>query len=210
MVRGLAPRNLALSDLRRLKKKVSKNTKILRSRELSRSISDIEAAPSTTVSIQFVPVSATGDDIASRHGRKIHASHVVMSGNVAKHTSAPFSIYRNMLVKDTNGTTTPPVIGDLFQDADAFFQGHPRLMNPQILKRFKIIWDKIIPLNEAFDGNTQVKLFKMQKKLNFDIYFSGAAVTDEGKNGLWLFQSSDEATNVPAVDASITLSYSDL
>ncbi len=193
-----------------LAKKVRKNTRILNQREIGRVSQDLTASPTTTASIQLVSSTATGDDISSRDGRKIHAESIEISGNVSKAAAAPFSLYRILLVRDNLGTTTAPVITDIFQDEDAFFQGEPRLHNPQPLKRFTVLWDKFIVLNEGFDGQREVKSFKMKKKLNFDIFYSGTTATDEGKNSLWLIQASDEATNVPVVNAGFIMMYSDL
>lgn len=198
------------SGMKALARKVAKNSRILAQREIGRVAANLAAAPSTTSTIQLVSSTATGSDISSRDGRKIHAESIEISGNVAMHTSAPFSLYRMVLVRDNLGTTDAPIITDIFADEDGFFNGEPRLSNPQPLKRFTILWDKLITLNENFDGQTQVKAFKFKKKLNFDIYYSGTTATDEGKNSLWLIQGSDEATNTPNVSASFVMQYSDL
>ncbi len=206
----LAYRGRKQSGMKALAKKVSKNSRLLAGREIGRVNADLATGPSTTSTVQLISSTASGSDISSRDGRKIHAESIEISGNVAMNATAIFSIYRMVLVKDTAGTTTAPVITDIFQDEDAFFQGEPRLPNPQPLKRFVVLWDKVITLNENFDGQRQVKAFKMKKKLNFDVYYSGTNATDEGKNSLWLIQGSDEATNVPSVNAAFVFSYSDL
>ncbi len=40
--------------------------------------------------------------------------------------------------------------------------------------------------------------------------FSGAGATDEGKNSIWLITGSDEATNVPTVNADAIFRYTDI
>ncbi len=196
--------------LAKLSRKVSRNTRILGQREIGRVQQDMGSTPDTTAQIQNVSLTSTGDDISSRDGRKIHAVSIEISGTVAKSTTASFSLVRLLLVRDNFGTTVPPIITDIFADEADFFNGLPRLKNPQKMKRFTIYWDKMIVLNEAFDGNVSAKHFKFKKRLNFDIYYSGASNTDEGKNSLWLIQASDEGTNKPALDGGFVMEYTDL
>ncbi len=84
------------------------------------------------------------------------------------------------------------------------------MINEQPMKRFTVLWDKYIVLRENFDGETSAIGFRFKKKLNFDVLFTGAAATDEGKNHIYFVSGSDEATNVPAVTGDIVLRYSDL
>ncbi len=206
----LAYRGRKQSGIKALAKKVNKNSRILASRELGRVMADLDSTPTTTATVQLVSSTATGDDISSRDGRKIHAESIEISGVVSKHSTSVFSLYRMVLVRDNLGTSDAPILTDIFLDENDFFSNHPRLKNPQPMKRFTILWDKFIPLNENFDGQNQVKAFHMKKKLNFDIYYSGTSATDEGKNSLWLIQGSDEGTNIPTVNAGFVMQYSDL
>ncbi len=210
MVRGLAPRSLALSDLRKLKKKVNKNTKKLHSMEIGRLRITMDPTPDTTAIVQDLTGITQGDDVAFRHGRKVHAISLSVSGSVIKNTASAVTRMRFFLVRDNLGTTTPPVLTDLFSDQDDFFNNQHRLINEQPMKRFTVLWDKYIVLRENFDGETSAIGFRFKKKLNFDVLFTGAAATDEGKNHIYFVSGSDEATNVPAVTGDIVLRYSDL
>lgn len=210
MVRGLPPRNLALSDLRKLKKKVNKNSKQLARKELGRIRINMDSTPDTTAVVQNVSFVAQGDDVVQRHGRKIHAEHVAIQGNIIKHTASISNGVRMILFRDNLGSTTPPTLGDVFGDEENFFSNQIRSINEMPTKRFTILWDKYIVLNENFDGQTTMASYKFSKKLNFDILYTGTAATDEGKNSLWFMSGSDEATNVPIVLGSIVFKYSDL
>ncbi len=211
------PRRLARGEAKgpknslvKLAKKVNRNAKILGSREIGRIRTNLDTTPSTTAVVQNVSLVAQGDDVGSRHGRKIHAMHVAIQGQLIKHTSAPGSFVRFVLFRDNLGTTDAPTLTDLFADENDFFQGQHRLINEQPMKRFTILWDKYFVLNENFDGQTTGYSFKFSKKLNFDILYTGTAVTDEGKNSLWFVSGSDEGTNIPQVAGDIVFRYSDL
>lgn len=197
-------------SLKTLSKKVNKNTRKLNTKEINFVRAAVDTTPDTTAVIQNVSLTAQGLDDNDRIGRKIHARKIELAGIVEKHTSANFSSYRIILFRDNLGTTTAPVRGDLFESEDDFFNGKMRTHNEQSFKRFTFLMDKHIILNEAFDGNVMARTIHWKKKLNFDILYTGAATTDEGKNSLWIISGSDEATNVPGVDIDVMLTYSDL
>lgn len=194
----------------KLAKQVRKNTRILNQREINFVRTSLDATPDTTAVVQNVSLIAQGLDDNDRVGRKIHAMKIEIAGIVEKHTSANFSSYRIVCFRDNLGTTTAPTRGDLFESEDDFFDCKPRTHNEQALKRFTFLWDKKIVLNEQFDGNVMARHVNFTKKLNFDVTYTGAATTDEGKNSIWIISGSDEATNVPGVNIDCMLTYSDL
>lgn len=210
MAKGLPPRSLALSDLRKLKKKVNKNSKILASRELGRIRIAMDSTPDATAVVQNISALAQGDDVDDRHGRKIHAVHVSAQGSILMHTTSSQTRVRMVLFRDNLGTTTAPVLTDLFADENDFTDNVQRLVNEQPMKRFTVLWDKYIIINEFFDGATPSVSFKFSKKLNFDILYTGAASSNEGKNNLWFVSGSNEASNVPELTGDIVFKYSDL
>ncbi len=196
--------------LAKLSKKVNKNSRILRQREQGRIRTVVDATSDTTAVMQNVSFVAQGDDTGDRHGREIHAESVSIKGSMFKATASAATTVRYILLRDNQGTTTPPTLADLFTDENDFFQGQHRIPSEQNMKRFTILWDKFIMLNESFDGNTLVARISFEKKLNFKITYSGTANTAEGKNSLWLLSGSNEATNVPAVNADIVFKYTDM
>ncbi len=208
--RGKQFRKRKASTVASLAKKVNKNTRILASKELGRVRVDMDTTPSTTAVVQNVSFVAQGDDVFERHGRKIHAKSVSISGSMQKNATSTGTKVRFMLFRDNLGTTTAPSLTDVFTDENDFFDNKHRLVNESPMKRFTILWDKFIILNENFDGEFTIASFKFSKKLNFDILYTGTGNTDEGKNSLWFMSASDEATNVPGVTGDIVFKYSDL
>ncbi len=199
-----------VSSLRKLEVKVRKNTKILANREIGRTRITMDSSPDTTAVVQNISLVAQGDDVASRHGRKIHATHVSARGIVIKASTSPDTRVRMMIFRDNLGSTTPPTLANLFTDENTFFTNGHRLINEMPQKRFTIIWDKFFIIGEAFDGNITSKQFKFSKKLNFNILYTGTSATDEGKNSLWFVSGSNEASAVPSLQGDIVFKYSDL
>ncbi len=208
MPRSKAPAKA--QSLKSLAKKVRKNTKILASKELGRVRVDMDSTPDTTAVVQNLSFVAQGDDVFERHGRKIRAKSISVSGTIIKATAATSNGVRFIIFRDNLGTTTAPGLVSLFSDENDFHENKHRLVNESPMKRFTILWDKYIVLNENFDGQTTMAKFSFSKKLDFDILYTGAGNTDEGKNSLWLLSGSDEATLVPIVTGDIVFKYSDL
>lgn len=197
-------------SLAKLAKKVNKNSRALASKELGRIRVTIDPTPDTTAVMQNVVDISQGDDVTNRHGRKIHAESISIRGSINKHGTSSFTTVRMMLIRDNLGSTTPPTLADLFIDENDFFENKHRLINEMPMKRFSILWDKYINLNESFDGQLTNAFYQFHKKLNFNILFTGTASTSEGKNSLWFMSGSNEASNVPANKGDIVFKYSDL
>ncbi len=193
-----------------LAKQVRKNTKILNNREIGRKRIVMDATPDTTAVVQNVSLIVQGDDVSNRHGRKIQAKSISVSGSIAMAVASTATQVRFMIFRDNLGTTTAPTLADLFADENDFFNNQHRLINEQPMKRFTILWDKFIVLNENFDGQLTTRGFKFFKKLNFPILYTGTASTDEGKNSIWFMSGSDEASSVPSVSGDILFHFSDL
>ncbi len=193
-----------------LAKQVRKNTRILNNREIGRIRITMDTTPDTTAVVQQISAVAQGDDVAFRHGRKVHAMSLSVSGSIVKASVSPVTTVRFLIFRDNLGTTTAPTLADIFSSEDDFFDNHHRLINEQPMKRFTVLWDKFIVLNENFDGQLTTRGFNFTKKLNHNILYTGSAATDEGKNSLWFMSGSNEASNVPAVTGDIVFRYSDL
>ncbi len=198
------------NTLRKLAKKVNKNTKILSSKELGRIRVTVDTSPDTTAVVQNISFVAQGDDVGDRHGRKIHARHLSIQGSVVKAGGAANTKIRMLVFRDNLGSTTAPTLADLFTDENDFFDNHHRLINEQPMKRFSILWDKYIIINETFDGSLNVVSYKFNKKLNFDILYTGTTASNEGKNSLWFMSGSNQVSAVPASTGDIVFKFSDL
>ncbi len=194
----------------KLQKQVNKNSRILNRREMGRLRVTMDSTPDTTAVVQNISFIQTGDDVSQRQGRKIHAESISVSGSIRKAATSTGDTVRLLIFRDNLGTTTAPTLTDLFSDEDDFFNNKHRLINEQPMKRFSILWDKYIILNESFDGEITQASFKFSKKLNFPILYTGAANTDEGKNSLWLLTGSNEASLVPNLIGDIVFKFSDI
>ncbi len=202
-------RSLQKISVAKLAVKVRKNTTILNSRELYRIRIDMDSTPDTTAVMQYISAVPEGVGAGNRSGKKIRANHVSIRGSIIKLGASGGTQVRLILFRDNLGSTTPPTLGDLFSDENDFHENKHMLISEQVQKRFTIMWDKFIILNENFDGETTAAQFKFSKKLNFNILFTGAASTNEGKNSLWLLSGSNE-TNVPLLNGDVVFKYSDL
>ncbi len=198
------------SGLKALSKKVNKNTRILGSREKNNIRVTMDTSPDTTAVVQNLAPIAEGLGDTGRIALKIHAESIDVMGSIFKSSTAIFTRVRMIIVIDRQGDSTPPTVTNIFEDENDFFTGQNRREDVHSMKRFRIIWDKFIILNEAFDGQVTCKSFKFHKKLNHNMNFSGAGATDEGKNSIWLITGSDEATNVPTVNADAIFRYTDI
>ncbi len=155
--------------------------------------------PNTTGAVVPLTAIATGDTITTRAGRQIILKRLDAMGTITLHSSATASFVRMMVVRDNIGSTTPPVITDMYTSAVQFANNKQTLDTPQIRHRFTILWDKWIALDA---GQGLVKTFKFVKRLNTRCFFTGSASTDGGTNNLYLFIASNEATNDLIVNAS--------
>ncbi len=197
------------NSLVKLSKKVNKNTRMIGQREIGRIRVVMDTTPDTTAVVQNLAPLPQGDDVDERHGRQVHAEQVLLSGTVFKHSTSIFTRVHMIIVIDKQGSSTPPTITDVYGSEQDFFVGAPRRETEFDLKRFRIIWDKFIVLNENFDGQNTCVHFKMSKKLNHNMNFTGTGATDEGKNSIWLMTGSDEATNVPSVNGEAVFRFTD-
>lgn len=165
------------------------------------------ADPNSTGSVASVTPIPQGDDVAFRHGNTVILRRVVVSGSILRAGSGSNTKVRYVLFRDNLGTTTQPVLTDVFKDATQFFSNKVRLGDPQSMARFTILWDWFTILNNSTDRpNTW---FHMDKKLNSLCMFTGTASTDEGKGNLYLIQASSEPTNDPAVLGSVQVWFTD-
>ncbi len=196
-------------SIAKLAKKVNKNTRALQQREMGRIRVTVDSTPDTTAVVQNLAPIAQGDDIGARTGRQIIAKSISIRGVMFKAATSAATTVRMIIFRDNLGSTTPPTLADLFIDESDFFSNQHRRDSEQNMRRFTILWDKYIILNEGFDGQTTAASFKYSKKLNFKMIYTGTAATDEGKNSLWLMSGSNEASLVPAVVGDTIFKYID-
>ena len=193
-------RQVAQKALRIAKSNRSLINTDIRSRNLN-----LPVAPNTTGEVQQLTNISQGDNVNERQGNAITLKSLKLAGTVTLHASASGSHVRIMIVRDNLGTTTPPVIGDMFSSVLQFNDNKHRLAAPQVVKRFTVLYDRFYMMDTS--GLGTIKAIKFSKVLNSKCYFTGTASTNEGKGNLYLFIASNEATNDPVVAVDSFLSW---
>ncbi len=163
------------------------------------------ADPNSSGSVQLLSSIAQGIDVDDRIGNKIRAKSLKLSGMVILHASATETQIRMVIIRDNNGSTTRPVITDLYNLAD-FRSNQLKIGDPQTNSRFTVLWDKFIMLDAVKQRSAQ---FKYSMSLDHHIYYSGPTTSDEGKGNIYLFIASSEPTNDPAVSAESQIYFID-
>lgn len=161
---------------------------------------------STTVTITNLTAIAQGDDFDDRDGNKIRVKSLSLRGNMRMSESATQTRARIMIIRDNNGSTTAPLIGDLFLNAAAYTGNRHKLSDPQTNSRFTVLLDKTFDMS---DNGRKVYCWKYYKQLDHHAFFTGPASTDEGKGSLWVFSGSSEATNVPINEIDAIVKFID-
>ncbi len=162
--------------------------------------------PNTTGSVVNLMSIAQGDDFNDRQGRKIKLQSIRIMGNVAINVSAATTNLRMMVVRDNNGSSTPPTIATLYADIATFVANKNKLGDPQTNSRFSIIYDKWYTMDLIHQRRHKISKYI---KINSHVFYSGAAAADEGKGCLYLFIASSESTNDPIVTVSSQIKYID-
>lgn len=152
--------------------------------------------PNSSGAVLLLTTIAQGDDFSQRQGRKARAHSLRIQGMVEINGSASATNVRMMVVRDNNGSTTAPAIGDLFANVGTFIANNCKIGDAQSNSRFTVLYDKFILLDAVNKSQAAINRYI---KLNHHLMWTGTAATDEGKGHLWLFIGSNEATNDPVV-----------
>jgi len=166
----------------------------------------VPASPDNTPVVTPISAPAQGDDFDDRDGRKIKLFSYRVQGRVTMNASASGTIYRMVILRDNNGSTTRPVVTDVYPDAAAFNSGIMPNDDPQTNARFSILSDKRYLIA---NGGREMANITIYRRLNSHAYFTGTGANDEGKGMLYMFTGSNEATNVPTVGADVVVKWID-
>ena len=99
--------------------------------EYKSKLSTTTIASGTTAIVTNLTAIAQGDDFLNRQGRKIRLQSVSMKGVFTASASATITFGRVIIFRDNNGSTTKPVLTDLFADDSTFYTGKHKLGDPQ-------------------------------------------------------------------------------
>ncbi len=155
------------------------------------------ADPNTSGAVVNLTAIAQGDDTNDRQGNKIRLKQLLVQGKITLNsTTATDSHVRMVIVRDNNGSTTQPSIAELYGSVANFTNNLLKVGDPQTNSRFSVLWDKFI----IVDTDKPSKAVAYSQSLDSHCFFSGTGATDEGKGAIYLFISSNEATNDPVVN----------
>lgn len=160
----------------------------------------------TTATITGLTLIAQGDDFGDRQGRKIRLVSLSVKGLVRADPTATQTRGRVMIIRDNNGSTIAPVIGDLFASQAAFYDGLHHLSDPQTNSRFSVLWDKQILLSDNFVDMVPLNYYK---QIDSHCFFTGTGAADEGKGSLWIIVASNHATTVPIATFDVVVKFLD-
>ena len=166
---------------------------------------DFTIDPSSSGAVVNLTAIAQGDNIDNRQGDKLRLKYISVRGTIFMHASATQSRVRMLILRDNNGSTTQPAITDLFSTVTVFGQNKNKLGDPQRNSRFSVLFDKMLMV----DTDRPQYSFNWSSQLDHHVFFTGVATTDEGKGHLYLFISSNEASNDPIVTADAMVKWID-
>jgi len=135
---------------------------------------------------------AQGDSNESRDGSSVKMLSLYIKGYVNINSSTSRSIVRLVVIHDKVPDGVAPNASEVFDANDVNAMYNTEYMGT----KYTILCDKTYSVS---DGGNNNRPFKIYKKLNNKIRFSGtgSAITDISQGALWLYVISDEATNTP-------------
>lgn len=147
---------------------------------------------------------AQGSTNITRDGNSILLKTLQLDGIVVKHASATQTLFRWMIVEDTQQQSdTAPTYTDIFDSASS---NTPRL-NVANVGRYKILKKSSNILLTADRPIANIKYFRRFR--NHHCRFNGTSASDFQKGHLYLILISSEATNVPSPAISSRCTFFD-
>lgn len=163
----------------------------------------VTTAPGTTGVITLLSGIGQGDTSLSREGLVIAPKNLQYRFRFVQHASATSTFIRVIIFTDTEQHGVIPGLLDLLEvDDDMSFIEH------DTRPRFRILRDMNFVLGDTNVKEIFVKGYiKLRGKMNFG--GTAATITSMGKNALFMYIVSSEASNVPARVTSFRLRYTD-
>lgn len=156
--------------------------------------------PNTTGFITSLSNIQEGADYSNRNGLVVKASSVYLKATLFQNTAANATAIRTMLIIDNDNTGSTPAVTDVLEASNVISP-----LNHTNGKRFKVIHDKVICVN---NNGEEEKFLKVYKKLYHHIRYSNTTTgTREGQ--LYLLVVSDATINLPAFNYYSRLRYID-
>lgn len=159
--------------------------------------------PNTTGTLFLLTGLQTGDQADSRDGRVVRWKSVQLSITYVIHASATSTYIRAILFIDKQPNQVLATASQLLAT-----QGITNFRNLDNRKRFVILWDKVINLEQE-NSNAYTTYYRtVDMKTIYDDSDVGN-ITDITTNAMFLLIFSSEATNSPTVTSSVRLRFID-
>ncbi len=162
------------------------------------------ATVSTTASIVVINPSVVGDDFDNRDGRKIRIKSVQLTLTAAIGVTTTFTFVRVLIVIDKQPNEIQLVITDLLDFAN--ITSHRNLDGR---KRFAILFDQILELNQEGKRTAVIKWYKKLDMITIYDDSNAGTIVDITSNALYLIISSDETTLVPFITRTTRVRFID-
>lgn len=148
---------------------------------------------------------AQGDTSTDRNGKSILMKYISMRGIVYRNSANQNETIRLMIVMDTSGQGTAPVLSDILALTGS--TGAPLSnLNKFANGRFKILWTRTF----VVDNTTASQVFKAFIPIAKHVKFDGPNATDYQKNAMFLVGCSDQTgANLPSYHAYIRQAFYD-
>lgn len=162
------------------------------------------ASPTTTGQIIALTETAQGDTSLTREGLQIRPRNLQYKLYCAKNTSATLTLCRIIILLDKENTGTYPTATDFLEtDATLSYTEHDTRPRYKIYKDFAV---KLTTNNPTWFKKGIIKFPK-----NHKIWYSGttAAEASNGKNAMFMYCVSNEATNYPTVNYNFRLRFTE-
>ncbi len=152
---------------------------------------------------------AQGNDENERSGNMIQLTSVSFSGKFVG-TGGNTSNVRVVCMQDMDNQGGVPLVTEVFVTSTKAAEGDHRRADPNKMRRFKILYDKMYTIGGATANDNFSRGIKFSRKLNSKCYFTGTLATSEGKGTVWLMILSDLAASIPLVTGTFKVTFKDV
>lgn len=145
-----------------------------------------------------------GDAYNQREGNSIKAvSHQIRMVIQPAVTATSNNVARFIVFRDTQQQGTTPTVAQVLETGA--FNSYINHLNGQ---RFQVIWDKVVDVPPQ-GQNDAVRIFKLYKKDNSHIKYSGPNFSDTREGNIYVLVISNELTDTPFIEFNYRLRYVD-
>lgn len=163
----------------------------------------------STGDVVYLSGISQGTSSLTRDGLKINIKSIWIKGFANVVTSSGEAVLRIILFIDKMNLGANPSISSgantlLEATTVNAFREH------QSPYRFKILWDKVLPLSETSRTNGVIKYYKKFKKgLRLTYTADGSSVSSAGKNAVFIAFLSNKGANYPTISGTSRITFTD-